>query len=97
VFASYDRHLNKARIAFWAGLALLLAAALVRSAWIPGISADSIRSSLGHLLGFFGLLTAAGAIAAGRWVFNFGMNRFAKPRLAIRWAERLLLGLRLGP
>lgn len=97
VFASYDRHLNKARIAFWAGLALLLVAALVRSGWIPGVSADSIRSGLGYLLGFLGLLTAAGVIAAVRWVFNFGMNRFARLRLAIRWAERLLLGLRLGP
>lgn len=29
--------------------------------------------------------------------FRIAMNRFTKLRMAIRWAERLLLGLRLGP
>lgn len=97
VFASYDRHLNKAKIAFWCTVALLLTAGLVRSGWIPGITTDTIKSSLGHLLTFLGLLSAAGIIAAARWLFKFAMDRFAKLRLRARWVERLLLGLRLGP
>ncbi|SKK41147.1 Uncharacterised protein [Mycobacteroides abscessus subsp. bolletii] len=92
VFANYDRHLNKTLVVFWLILALLLIAAVVRSDWIPGISADTARSGLAHLVSVFGLLTAAGVIAAGRWLFNTAMNRFAKPRLLFRRAERWVLG-----
>lgn len=97
VFASYDRHLNKAKIAFWCTVALLLTAGLVRSGWIPGVTTDTVKSSLGHLLTFLGLISAAGIIAFARWLFKFAMDRFAKLRLRARWVERLLLGLRLGP
>lgn len=97
VFATYQRHLNKAKTAFWAVVVLLLVAALVRSGWIPGITAENVRSALGPLMTFFGLLTMAGIIAIGRVIVGFAMNRFAKLRLAVRWVERLLLGRRLGP
>jgi hypothetical protein len=97
VFATYDRHLNKAKIAFWSVVGLLLVAAVVRSGWIPGITEDAIRSAVRPLLTFFGLLTMAGVITAARVLFGFAMNRFAKVRLAARWVERLLLGRRLGP
>jgi hypothetical protein len=97
VFATYNRHLNKARIAFWSVVGLLLIAGMMRSGWIPGISADTVRSAVKPLLTFSGLLTLAGIITAARVLFGFAMNRFAKLRLAARWVERLLLGLRLGP
>ncbi|OMB93221.1 hypothetical protein [Mycobacterium colombiense] len=97
VFASFDRHLNKAKIVFWCTVAALFTAGLVRSDWLPGITTDSIKWALGHLASFLGLLSLGGIIAACRWGFKFAMNRFAKLRLTARWVERLLLGLRLGP
>lgn len=97
VFANFDRHLNKAKIVFWATLSVLLVAGLVRSGWLPGITVESVKSFFGHLLTFFGLVTAAGIIAGSRVFFRFAMNRFERVRLIARWVERLMLGQRLGP
>lgn len=97
VFANYDRHLNKAKIAFWSTVVLLLIAGLIRSGWVPGVTVETAKTFVGHLLSFLGLVTAAGIIAGSSAFFRFAMNRFAKVRLIARWLERLVLGQRLGP
>lgn len=97
VFASYDRHLNKARVVLWTTVATLLVAGLLRSDWISGLDITGIRTFLWHHLHFLGLASLAGIMAAGQWFINFATNRFAKPRMVARWLERLILGRRLGP
>ncbi|MBY6313518.1 MULTISPECIES: hypothetical protein [Nocardiaceae] len=97
VFATYDRHLNKAKIMFWSIIALLLAAALARSGWISVVTAEHVRSIGKFAVSFFGLATVAGIIAGIRWLIGVAMNRLEKPRMRVRWLERLLLGRRPGP
>jgi hypothetical protein len=95
VFANYDRHLNKARTLFWFLMALLAVMIVARSGWMPAISAANAKSLRTHAFGFSGLATAAGIITFGKLLHNAVINHFAKPRLAFRWIERLLLGLRI--
>lgn len=97
VFATYDRHLNKAKIVFWSVIGVLLAAALVRSGWIPLVTADHVRTAAKFMVSFAGLASLAGVIAVGRWLLGVAMNRFEKPRMWVRWSERMLLGRRPGP
>lgn len=93
VFASYDRHLNKAKITFWCAVALLLTAGVVRFGWIPGITTDTLRIFLGHLVSAFGLL-GVGILGITMWGVKVIVSRFEKLRIKARWIERLLLGMR---
>ncbi|OZC64647.1 hypothetical protein CH306_18445 [Rhodococcus sp. 15-725-2-2b] len=97
VFATYDRHLNKAKIIFWTIIGVLLAAALARSGWVSTITTDNVRSVANFMISVFGLATIAGIIAAVRWLVGVAMNRLEKPRMWVRWLERLVLGRRAGP
>ncbi|QZT57120.1 hypothetical protein [Mycolicibacterium austroafricanum] len=96
VFASYDRHLNKAKIFFWCAVALLLTSGIVRFGWIPGVTTDTLRMVLGHLASALGLL-GIGILGIIMWGVKVIVSRFERLRMKARWIERLLLGMRPGP